>query len=151
MQVTTLPLVKPTVLNCNLNATLELLSRHAPDAHNPAFAIGIQRFMASWAHLHQHRIECSIESNIESNNRQTDGQTLSGMPFAVQDDYGRTCPMHTQRFTDTLEVLARNWQKYQGFSEQELMVLMRKFEITSFAEFDFGEPLLISKLPMAAD
>jgi hypothetical protein len=143
MQVTTLPLVKPTVLNCNLNATLEFLSRHAPDAQNPAFATGIQRFMTSWAQLHQHRIECSDESN--------NGQTLPGMAFAVQDDYGRTCPMHTQRFTDTLEVLARNWQKYQGFSEQELMVLMRRFEITSFAELDFGEPLLISKLPMAAD
>jgi hypothetical protein len=147
MQVTTLPFVKPTVLNCNLNATLEFLSRYAPDVQNPAFVTGIQRFMVSWAQLHQHRIECGIESN----NGHTDGQTLPGMAFAVQDDYGRTCPMHTQRFTDTLEVLARNWQKYQGFSEQELMVVMRKFEITSFAELDFGEPLLISKLPMAAD
>ena len=147
MQVTTLPLVKPTVLNLNLNATLEFLSRYSPDAHNPAFATGIQRFMASWAQLHQHRIECSDGQP----DGQPDGQTQPGMAFAVQDDYGRTCPMHTQRFTDTLEVLARNWQKYQSLSEQELMVLMRKFEITSFAEFDFGEPLLISKLPMAAD
>jgi hypothetical protein len=139
MQVTTLPLVKPTVLNCNLNATLEFLSRHAPDAQNPAFATSVHRFLASWAQLHQHRVECS------------DQQTLPGMAFAVQDDYGRTCPMHTQRFTDTLEVLARNWQKYQALSEQDLMTLMRRFEITSFAELDFGEPLLISKLPMAAD
>lgn len=144
MQVTTLPLVKPTVLNCNLNATLEFLSRHAPDAQNLAFASSVQRFLASWAQLHQHRIECS---DIEFSS----GPTQPGMAFAVQDDYGRTCPMHTQRFTDTLEVLARNWQKYQALSEQELMILMRKFEITSFAELDFGEPLLISKLPMAAD
>lgn len=151
MQVTTLPLVKPTMLNCNLNATLEFLSRHAPDVHNPAFASSIQRFMASWAHLHQHRLEYSDGLTYGLTDAQTDAQTLSGMAFAVQDDYGRTCPMHTQRFTDTLEVLARNWQKYRALPEQELLVLMRKFEITSFAEFDFGEPLLVSKLPMAAD
>jgi hypothetical protein len=139
MQVTTLPLVKPTMLNCNLEATLEFLSRYAPNTQDKAFGSSIQRFIASWAQLHQHQIICNDQHN------------LPGVPFAVQDDYGRTCPMHTQRFTDTLEVLARNWQKYQALSEQELMVLMRKFEITSFAELDFGEPLLISKLAMAAD
>jgi hypothetical protein len=139
MQVTTLPLVKPTMLNCNLEATIEFLSRHAPNAQDEAFSTIIQRFIASWTQLHQHQIICN------------DQQTLPGVPFAIQDDYGRTCPMETQRFTDTLEVLARNWQKYQGFSEQELIALVRKFEITSFAELDFGEPLLISKLAMAAD
>lgn len=137
MQVTTLPHVKPTTLNCNLNATLEFLSRHASDAHNPAFKTSIQRFIASWAKLHQLQIECS--------------EDLLGTAFAVQDDYGRTCPMNTQRFTDTLEVLARNWQKYQSLPELELMVLMRKLEITSFAELDFGEPLMMTKLALAAD
>jgi hypothetical protein len=137
MQVTTLPHVKPTTLNFNLNSTLEFLSRHASDAQNPSFKIGIQRFIASWTQLHQLQIECR--------------EDLTSPAFAVQDDYGRTCPMNTQRFTDTLEVLARNWQKYQGLPETELMALMRKLEITSFAELDFGEPLLISKLALAAD
>jgi hypothetical protein len=123
----------------NLDATLEFLSRYAPDAQNPAFTTSIQRFMASWAQLHQQRIEC------------TDPQTLPGLPFALQDDYGRTCPMQTQRFTDTLEVLARNWQKYQTLSEADLITFVRRCEITSFAELDFGEPLLISKLALAAD
>jgi hypothetical protein len=132
-------LVKPTTLNCNLEASLEFLSRHAANTQDSAFTSSIQRFIASWTHLHQHQIICN------------DQQTLPGMPFAVQDDYGRTCPMETQRFTDTLEVLARNWEKYQGMPESDLIALIRKFEITSFAELDFGEPLLISKLAMAAD
>lgn len=136
MQVTMLPHVKPTTLNFNLNATLEFLSRHASDAQNPTFTISIQRFIASWAQFHQLQIECA--------------EDLLSAPFAARDDYGRTCPMNTQRFTDTLEVLARNWQKYQTLPEQELIALIRKFEITSFAELDFGEPLLVSQLALAA-
>jgi hypothetical protein len=143
MQVTTLPdmmlpHVKPTKLNFNLETTLAFLARHATDAQHLDFKTIIKRFIASWSTLHQLRIECA-------------DNTLPGTAFAVQDDYGRTCPMNTQRFTDTLEVLARNWQKYQGLSELDLSVLMRKLEITSFAEFDFGEPLLISQLALAAD
>jgi hypothetical protein len=132
-------LVKPTMLNLNLEASLEFLSRHAANTDDAAFKPSIQRFITSWAQLHQHQITCN------------DQATLPGVPFAVQDDYGRTCPMQTQRFTDTLEVLARNWEKYRGLSEAELMALIRKFEITSFAELDFGEPLLIGKLALAAD
>ena len=137
MQVTTLPYVRPTTLHFNLNATLGFLSRHASDAQNPAFKTSIQRFIASWTKLHQFQIECAEDS--------------LGMAFSVQDDYGRTCPMNTQRFTDTLEVLARNWQKYQTLPEQQLVTLIQKLEITSFAELDFGEPLLIGKLALAAD
>jgi hypothetical protein len=137
MQVITLPHVKPTKLNFDLETMLEFLARHASDPQNPAFKTSIQRFIASWTKLHQLQIECA--------------EDMLSTPFAIQDDYGRTCPMNTQRFTDTLEVLARNWQKYQAFSEADLSALMRKFEITSFAELDFGEPLLITKLALAAD
>jgi hypothetical protein len=139
MQVTTLPYVTQTKLNCNPNASLEFLSRYAQDTLNPAFETSIQRFIAAWAQLHGQQIEC-------------DDQLRSpGTAFVVQDAQGHTCPMQTQRCTDTLEVLARNWQKYQTFSDQALLLAMRNFEITSFAEFDFGEPLPFTTLALAAD
>ena len=142
MQVTTLPpmksSVKPTLLNCNLESTLRFLSQHAPDAQNPEFAIGIQRLISSWARLHQQEIVC-------------DDQLRTGTAFAVQDIHGRTCVMQTQRFTDTLEALGRNWQKYSALSEQDLISFLRRFEITSFSELDFGEPLLRIELALAAD
>ena len=139
MQVTTLPYVTPTKLNCNPNATLEVLSRHAQDTLNPAFQSSLQRFIEAWAQLHGQTIECE------------DQLRLPGTAFVVQDALGRTCPMQTQRCTDTLEVLARNWQKYGAFSDQALLCAIRNFEITSFAEFDFGEPLPFTTLALAAD
>jgi hypothetical protein len=131
--------VKPTMLNCNLEITLKFLSRHATDAQNPEFPTGIQRLITSWARLHRLEIVCD------------DGLRMPGTAFAIQDIHGRTCPMQTQRFTDTLEALGRNWQKYLALSEADLIVFMRRFEITSFSELDFGEPLLRNELALAAD
>jgi hypothetical protein len=131
--------VKPTLLNCNLESTLRFLSRHAPDAQNPEFTVAIQRLISSWARLHQHEIVCD------------DQLRMAGTAFAVQDIHGRTCVMQTQRLTDTLEALGRNWQKYSALSEHDLISFMRRFEITSFSELDFGEPLLRLELALAAD
>ena len=131
--------VKPTLLNCNLESTLRFLSPHTPDARNSEFTICIQRLIASWARLHQQEIICD------------DSLRVVGTAFAVQDIHGRVCVMQTQRLTDTLEALGRNWQKYSALSEQDLITFMRRFEITSFSELDFGEPLLRLELALAAD
>jgi hypothetical protein len=139
MPATTLPCVQPTRLDYDSDATLEFFSRHAFNSSDPNFATTIQQFVTSWATLHDHRLELR------------DRAALPGTAFAVRDDFGRTCPMHTQRFTDTLEVLSRNWQKYRTFSEHDLSLVMRRLEITSFAELDFGEPLGRIELALAAD
>ena len=133
-----LPL-KPTLLNCNLEFTLRFLSLHTPDAQNPEFTVCIQRLITSWASLHQQELVCD------------DSLRVPGTAFAVHDIHGRVCVMQTQRLTDTLEALGRNWQKYSALSEQDLITFMRRFEITSFSELDFGEPLLRLELALAAD
>jgi hypothetical protein len=133
------PLGKPTLLNYNLEITLKFFSRHATDTQNPEFPTGIQRLITSWAKLHGLEIICD------------DQLRMTGTAFAVQNIYGRTCPMQTQRFTDTLEALGRNWRKYLDSSEQDLISFMRRLEITSFSELDFGEPLLRIELALAAD